>query len=398
MVNDAKATTTAKAVLSDGELSALLNLSGIRPEKASPLAQISSQTAAPDAFRKLQQSGLLDAGSRPTPGCQECLRILASPGVEMDLVWGNAEGVSLSKVYAAGENSKLVSFTRINGSNHLSYFLSQQDVTDLIVEKTAWPAIQEAVDLSIETGVEAIPVFFALLDSCRESQLRAALERRQEGEVTVTDDDANRITQTAKVEPDMSWYAPAAYVAVPADSPVTASSITEGMKTLNREGIIGANGVLNARMVSFARAAFPLVSFVGVKVLRRSSASLEKAQLALFRGFSTLLLVQLSSDGAAKQVLVNSIATSQLPELLFSLATRPFEVEAPKAAPQTQATPAAAGLVCSTCGARSPAGAAFCVKCGAPLPVPSAASFCPRCGRPLPGGAKFCNKCGARLD
>ncbi|MBI4288646.1 MAG: zinc ribbon domain-containing protein [Chloroflexi bacterium] len=340
----------------------------------------------------------MDAGSRPTPGCQECLRILASPGVEMDLVWGNAEGVSLSKVYAAGENSKLVSFTRIDGSNHLSYFLSPQDITDLIVEKTAGPSIREAVDLSIETSVEAMPVFFALLDSCRESQLRTALERRREAEVTVTADDANRITQTAKVELDMSWYAPVAYVAVPMDTPITGNSIAEGIKTLNREGIIGANGVLNARLVSFARAAFPLVSFVGVRVVRRSSASLEKTQLALFRGFSTLLLVQMSSDGAAKQVLINSISTSQLPELLFSLATRPFEVEALKPAPQTQAATSGPGLVCAKCGAPSPGGAGFCVKCGAPLPLPSTANFCRKCGRPVTTGAKFCNKCGARLD
>lgn len=397
MENSSAPTVTA-AVISDGELSTLLNLSGIRPEKVSPLAQISSQPAAPDAVRKLQQSGLLDAGSRPTPGCQECLRILASPGVEIDLVWGSAEGVSLSKVYTAGENGKLVSFTRINSSNHLSYFLSQQDITDLIVEKTAGPAIQEAVDFSIETGAEAMPVFFALLDLCRESQLKAALERRQKAEVTVSADEANRITQTAKVEPDMNWYAPVAYLVLPTDTPVTASSMAEGMKNLNREGIIGANGTLNARLVSFARAAFPLVSFVGIRIVRRSSASFEKAQLALFRGFSTLLLVQVSSDGVANQVLLNSIATSQLPELLFNLATRPFEIEAPKTTPQAPVEPAEAGLICGKCGARSPGGAGFCVKCGAPLPAPLTASFCPKCGRPVTAGAKFCNKCGTRLD
>ena len=47
---------------------------------------------------------------------------------------------------------------------------------------------------------------------------------------------------------------------------------------------------------------------------------------------------------------------------------------------------------CSACGAENPAGAKFCMSCGAPQ-----AAVCPSCRAPVPAGAKFCVECGGSL-
>ena len=48
---------------------------------------------------------------------------------------------------------------------------------------------------------------------------------------------------------------------------------------------------------------------------------------------------------------------------------------------------------CDSCGEVNPAGARFCMSCGAQLE-----RRCPACGTPAPPGAKFCMACGAALD
>src|SRR4051794_3336880 len=51
------------------------------------------------------------------------------------------------------------------------------------------------------------------------------------------------------------------------------------------------------------------------------------------------------------------------------------------------------GVACSACGAESPAGARFCMSCGAPLE-----RQCPSCGERVPHDARFCIACGTSLD
>jgi class 3 adenylate cyclase/tetratricopeptide (TPR) repeat protein len=49
--------------------------------------------------------------------------------------------------------------------------------------------------------------------------------------------------------------------------------------------------------------------------------------------------------------------------------------------------------VCAACGTENPAGARFCMACGARLE-----RRCPSCGTPAPDEARFCMNCGAGLD
>lgn len=62
----------------------------------------------------------------------------------------------------------------------------------------------------------------------------------------------------------------------------------------------------------------------------------------------------------------------------------------PQAAP---AAAAPAGAACAQCGAALPAGAKFCLNCGAKA-EPAGGGFCAQCGGQLPAGAKFCPSCG----
>ena len=50
-------------------------------------------------------------------------------------------------------------------------------------------------------------------------------------------------------------------------------------------------------------------------------------------------------------------------------------------------------MSCAACGMENPAGARFCMSCGAKLE-----HRCPNCGTPAPPEARFCMSCGNRLD
>src|SRR5919108_738204 len=50
-------------------------------------------------------------------------------------------------------------------------------------------------------------------------------------------------------------------------------------------------------------------------------------------------------------------------------------------------------MTCASCGTENPAGARFCMSCGAALE-----RRCPSCGTPAPPEARFCMTCGSALD
>ncbi len=395
MVNDEKTMEVTKATVTDGELLALLNTAGIKPGKTSPLAQISGKVAPPDALRNLRTAGLTDATNRPTPACIEALSILANPASEIDLLWGNPDGISLSKAYAAAGKDRLVSFTSMNGTSNIAYFVSPQDITDLMTQRLVFTEIKDTATLNIEANPAAMPVFFAALDIYREEQLKAALEHRHEAAVTATAEEVNRIIQESKLDTNFSWYSPVAYNAMPLDFTITEATAAEGFRILQSEGIIGEGGELSDSLTTLAYRAFPLAGFFGIKVLTANAGAIEKTQLALFRGLSTLLLTQLTEENGKPSIQISSISTSQLPELLYNLGTRPFEATTPPPAP---VQPASAGTVtCGKCGTQNDGKAKFCSKCGASLAAKPGPKFCPKCGDPVTANEKFCDKCGAPL-
>lgn len=55
------------------------------------------------------------------------------------------------------------------------------------------------------------------------------------------------------------------------------------------------------------------------------------------------------------------------------------------------------GAGCPSCGAPTPAGAAFCVACGKPIEKVESI-VCSHCGTQAPEGSAFCVRCGAGFD
>lgn len=385
-----------KASLTDGEMLALMNAAGVKPGKISPLANLRGQ---PASITSLSSSGMIDNSSQPTAPVREALAILANPASEIDLLWGSPDGISLSKVYAVAGQDKFVSFTGMNGRNNVSFPLTFTDFTDLIAQKLAFTDIKDKAALNIEVPPAALPVFFAVLDAYRESQLKAALERRQEQAVSITAEELNRLIQESKLETNYSWYTPVALIAMPQDSAVVEESVAEGIKHLQKELIIDKDGVLSDVLASFAYRAFPLAGFFGIKLVTMNNGSPERTQLAFFRGISTLLLAQATENNTFQ---ISSISTTDLPEILFNLGIRQMEVPPPPAA-QSAAAPSPSAIVfCGKCGAANNNTAKFCGKCGAPITIRTVKAaagpkFCPKCGDSVGANEKFCDKCGALL-
>lgn len=114
---------------------------------------------------------------------------------------------------------------------------------------------------------------------------------------------------------------------------------------------------------------------------------------------------QASAQGAAAQNQAASQA-GQAPAQTFAgqpgaqpaSAASSFGAPAPA---QTQA-PGPAEQLCPACGARNPAGSAFCYACGKRLaeqarPAQARETFCQVCGAKNPAEAVFCYGCGAKL-
>jgi hypothetical protein len=400
MVNNNASANVTRGTVSNGEILAILNTAGLKTAQISPLSRIKGQPTPLDT-PKLQSAGLTDNTGRPTPSFQEALTILANPSAEINLIWGNPDGVSVSTVYAAAGQDKMVSFTSSDSSSNISFFLSPQDITDLLTQRLVFSEIKNIAPLSAEISPTALPALFGVLDMYRETQLRAVLDRRQEVTVTTEAEELNRIVQEAKTETNFSWYAPIAYNIIPTGNAITESTVNEGLKILKNEGLIGSSGELSSALNTFASRAFPIAGFFGIKVVTVSANAAEKTQLALFRGISTLLLVQLTGENGKERAVVSSISTSQLPELLFNLSTRPFEAPAAPAAQPTAQPAAVSTIFCNKCGTKNDAKAKFCSKCGATLAVTTSAQssnkFCGKCGSPVKSGVKFCDKCGAPI-
>jgi hypothetical protein len=396
MENNNRASGLKKITLLDVDMVNLISVSGLKLESSSPLAVINKNAGSADP-RRAQQSGLIDTNNRLTADGLTVLGVLARPDMEMSLIWGTADSLSTSKVYFSATSDKLVSFTHTNGSSNLSYFLSPQDITDLVTEKTAFPPIKDNVDYSLETGPASLPAFLAVLDLYREAQLKAALERRQDADPVITAAELNRVWQQSKMETNFSWYAPAGYITF-AEGPSAQANFEEGFRSLKRQSLIRADGGLSQPGSAFAAAAFPLLSFMGMKAVSRQNSGVEKVHLALFRSMATLLLVQIAADSGKETLYIKSLNTSELPEVLFNLVTRPFDV-VPQAVTPVAAKAGSAGqtVICTKCQTVNAAGTRFCSRCGATLTAAPAVKFCPKCGDPVTGSEKFCDKCGNQL-
>ena len=110
---------------------------------------------------------------------------------------------------------------------------------------------------------------------------------------------------------------------------------------------------------------------------------------------------QASAQGAAAQ---NQVAGQAGKTPAQTCAGQPGAQSASAASSSGASAPAPsqAEQLCPACGARNPAGSAFCYACGRQLagqaaPAQASETFCQNCGAKNPAEAVFCYGCGARL-
>ena len=356
-------------ILQDAEFQSLISLAGVKIGAASPLAGFGASTAPAADAGRLQQLGLLASAepARLAPDCLKALNILANPDAETTLMWGNPEKVNYSAVFSSRDtgSTTMVAYGREgNGSHHLSYFLSHEDIIDLIKGTTAFSELKDVPDFSLKMNAGTLPVLFGVLDLYQEARLRAALDRRSEFQPDLSAEEITRILTDARMESSLAWYAPVGYLMMP--DKVSDAGIREGLETLKRGGVIAISrglAALSAGLNAFAHRAFPVISYSVVKVSVNRGANIERLQLGFIRGMATLLLLHLPDESGATLQL-DSITTSDVPELLFNIITMPFEAPA---APK-------------------------------PAAAPPKINYCPKCGDPVKSGEKFCDKCGKKLE
>jgi ribosomal protein L40E len=98
---------------------------------------------------------------------------------------------------------------------------------------------------------------------------------------------------------------------------------------------------------------------------------------------------------------VDQATGEQLRGRVRQTATKPSPPAGATASPGAVSSPAQSGsspgIRCKGCGASLPAGARFCLQCGAPTTAaPAVSHTCPACGSQQFQGA-YCARCGARL-
>lgn len=388
--------------LTDAELSALVSLAGVNTGNGSPLSGVTgvSHSADSRAVARLRQIGLLAPAppDRPTQPCLAALNILAKPDIELRLVWGDVDNTGFTTLFAAGADGAegMVGFTRDGDSQYkLSYFVSHEEITALVRDRIAFTELKEYPPLLYETGPTVLPVLLAVLDLYQEARLKAALDRTQALNADISAEAVKRILVEAKTSASLDWYAPLGFIMLPATIPDDAA-IKAALQALQQRGALTSDkgkSTLSSALASFALRAFPVVSYFGATVRTRAGSAFGGAQFALIRSRTTLLFIQRAADASGERFAVSSISTSHLPEVLFNLATLPFEGSAPQKAPEAAASE---GTACGKCGAKNAAAAKFCEKCGASLAAP-AIKFCPKCGDAVNAGEKFCDKCGTKL-
>ena len=108
---------------------------------------------------------------------------------------------------------------------------------------------------------------------------------------------------------------------------------------------------------------------------------------------------------AGQQGAICAVNNAELEDLLNrALAFPPAGTAADEPPAQPAAAPSPAAVVCSRCAGPIKPGMRFCENCGQPVapepPVaaaPATPRFCPGCGHPAPPDMRFCGNCGASL-
>jgi len=171
-------------LLSDDELSALVDMSGLAPAEGSPFHGIA--TASSDELTdRLKNLGALDDQSKATPKAVACLTVLSDPKHSLTLLSGSPERSDSVTLYSAdlNSNSSFAGFRRVmtedGEASHLSFPVSASDLMGLINDNMRLE--DEAVGgiFNAELSVPGFLALMSLADSYKKESMLSTLDRSQ---------------------------------------------------------------------------------------------------------------------------------------------------------------------------------------------------------------------------
>lgn len=171
-------------LLSDDELSALVDKTGLKPAEGSPFHGIAS-TSSDELTDKLKNLGALDDRSETTPKAVACLTVLNDPKYSLTLLSGSPERSDSVTLYSAdlNSNSSFAGYRRVmtegGEANHLSFPVSASELMELINDNMRLG--DEAVGgiFNAELSVPGFLALTSLADSYQKESMLSTLDRSQ---------------------------------------------------------------------------------------------------------------------------------------------------------------------------------------------------------------------------
>jgi hypothetical protein len=410
-------------ILSRGQLSAALAVSGMQPDEHSPLRDLPALGGSPGWTvgdrAALARVGWIQEGQPPrlTPEATGVLRALCRPAVSAGLVIGMRDGVLATQAYSAGGlgAGDLVSYSV--DAEHDAYRLvagiSAGDLADALVGQLLPGGLLQTVTFQETLKPAELAAMLGIMDWRLRCVLQSTLDRDPLPDVRFTPADVSGMLVEGRMASDLGWMVTMFGVLLPAlDAGLDDGALAGALAGLQAQGLVAPSDdgryAMGDALLELCHALLPVISFAALNVAANVAANVavnvaahgaggrdDVTHLAFVRGHDAILMAQPSVNERGERVVnLDCLEDADLGSILFELGLPGSKLVNMPAAP----------VVCPTCGVATEPGQQFCRACGNPLagkaaPIAAAApAVCARCQSPLRAGTAFCPRCGARVN
>ena len=393
-------TDPTPVVLDRGDLSTLIQLTGIAPAMCSPLLGIVAEAEPADDSRVREQiatTGWLSDG--PESGLtDEALAAVVSllrPAISGRAVLGTRQEIGVLGLYAANPAGPYVALSEALGTGE--YLITPgrafSDLSNAVTEQVLLGPMEASMSFGAEFDAGEFAVLSAVLDWRTRTLLQATLDRDPSPDVQFTAREAWEMLVEGASSDDPAWAVTLFMSLVPqVEINISEDKVEAALGRLSEAGLVSAAGERGWRfselLESLAESLQPFGSYAAVHLEAwDGDEPIEASHLAFVRGPFALVVIRPMTEGGLHTVTVDAITDIELADLLTDLAATPSVAGTATAAP-----------VCPHCGAQVERDQKFCAKCGEDLGNVglAGATRCPSCGADvdLNEGA-FCSQCGA---
>jgi hypothetical protein len=331
---------------------------------------------------------------------------LSAPRLALTASAATAESVVFIQVYgSAATGSELIGCTKGQGGIfELVPALDAHSWRLVLFKGLALETAPDAPAAMAPMSRRALLACAAMVDVIKEARLNALLARQSYPEPVASTSAVVVAAKAATLVPDARWFSGLVRRLLPDDpGPLSHEDARQGLNELAKLGWMTTSG---ADEWEFTEAMQPHAIAWGVAAVSGlfslhsdEPGGLRRLHVGMIRTLSGLWVIECPPEdemlkvgtmgGRALLMALTKAVENQIASISVSAGHTGVRTEA--------APPAAASLLCASCGAVIPAGARFCAGCGKPVQQ-TATPMCPKCGKPVHAGEKFCGSCGRRLS